>query len=90
MADDMKENLQYYAYLEPMTRRLNAPGAGNLVRSHDFPEMLSNLDSCLDYMDGHVSLPRLYSYTLTYSKFSPSNAKQPRIVRATDFSSRAL
>ncbi|KAK4934476.1 hypothetical protein LTR28_010639, partial [Elasticomyces elasticus] len=56
LADEMNEDLRYYAYLEPITRRLNAPGAGNLVRGKDFPEMLLNLDNCLDYMQAHVRL----------------------------------
>ena len=53
LADDMDDNLRYYAYLEPMTRRLNAPGASNLVRDKDFPDMLANLDQCLEYMHLH-------------------------------------
>jgi hypothetical protein len=56
LADDMNHNLQYYAYLEPMTRRLNAPGAANLVRAKEFPEMLTNLDQCLEYMQAHVRI----------------------------------
>lgn len=56
IAQDVGENLQYYNLLDPLTRRLNAPGAGNLVRSQDFPQMLANLDSCLDFMHAHVSL----------------------------------
>lgn len=54
LADDIAENARYYAYLEPITRRLNAPGAGTFVRSEDFSEMLSNLDHCLEYMQAHV------------------------------------
>ena len=57
LADDMEENLRYYLYLEPITKRLNAPGAGNIVRGKEFTEMLSNLDNCLDYMQGHVCHP---------------------------------
>ena len=53
LADAIGENVQYYMYLEPMTRRLNAPGAANLVKGDDFPEMLSNLDNCLAYMESH-------------------------------------
>lgn len=56
LADNMNHNLQYYAYLEPMTRRLNAPGAANLVRAKEFPDMLTNLDQCLDYMQAHVCI----------------------------------
>lgn len=53
LADDMEHNLRYYLYLEPITKRLNAPGAGNIVRGNEFNEMLSNLDNCLEYMQAH-------------------------------------
>lgn len=56
LADEVSENVGYYAYLEPITRRLNAPGAGNFVRSKEFSDMLVNLDNCLDYMQAHVGL----------------------------------
>jgi hypothetical protein len=56
LADDIAENLQYYSYLEPITRRLNAPGAGNFVRSKEFSDMLARLDECLEYMGTHVSI----------------------------------
>lgn len=59
LAENVSENYQFYALLEPITRRLNAPGAGNLVRRKEFPEMLSNLDRCLDYMQAHVWIPLL-------------------------------
>ncbi|KAI9834233.1 MAG: hypothetical protein M1819_003071 [Sarea resinae] len=53
LANGINSNLQFYNYVEPITRRLNAPGAGNLVRGTEFSEMLSNLDHCLDYMQAH-------------------------------------
>lgn len=56
LADKLDDNLRYYIYLEPVTRRLNAPGAGNYVRSKEFSEMLARLDDCLDYMAAHVSV----------------------------------
>ena len=56
LADDIGENLQYYSYLEPITRRLNAPGAGNFVRAREFSDMLARLDECLEYMTVHVRL----------------------------------
>ncbi len=59
LADNLKQNLRYYDYLEPVTRRLNAPGAGNFVRSKEFSDMLSRLDECLEYMAAHVSVPKL-------------------------------
>lgn len=55
LADKLDDNLKYYSYLGPVTRRLNAPGAGNFVRSKDFSEMLARLDECLEYMAAHVS-----------------------------------
>lgn len=61
IAQDVGENLQYYNLLEPLTKRLNAPGAGNLVRSYDFPQMLANLDSCLDFMRHHVRMLHVFS-----------------------------
>ena len=54
LANDVGNNLQYYSYLEPITKRLNAPGAGNFVRGKDFSTMLERLDECLDYMTAHV------------------------------------
>lgn len=56
LASSLEHNLKYYQFLEPVTRRLNAPGAGNFVRSKEFSEMLARLDDCLDYMAAHVSL----------------------------------
>lgn len=56
LAENLDDNLKYYSYLEPITRRLNAPGAGNFVRSKDFSQMLARLDECLEYMAAHVSV----------------------------------
>lgn len=52
---DLAENLQYYSYLEPIAKRLNAPGAGYFVRSREFSDMLINLDNCINYMESHVN-----------------------------------
>lgn len=57
LADEVGTDLQYYAYLEPLTRRLNAPGAGRVVRSDDFLDMLMNLNACIEFMDQHVCSP---------------------------------
>lgn len=54
LAVEIEENLQYYDFLDPASRRLNAPGAGNTVRGADFSDMLRRLDECLDYMETHV------------------------------------
>jgi conserved oligomeric Golgi complex subunit 3 len=61
LADEVGTDLQYYAYLEPLTRRLNAPGAGRLIRSEDFLDMLLNLNTCIDFMDQHVCFSTLLS-----------------------------
>ncbi|PWY83926.1 golgi complex component Cog3 [Aspergillus eucalypticola CBS 122712] len=53
LAEDIQVNLQYYDFLDPASRRLNAPGAGNTVRGKDFSDMLRRLDECLDYMETH-------------------------------------
>jgi len=55
LADEVGTDLQYYAYLEPLTRRLNAPGASRIVRSDDFLDTLRNLNTCIDFMEEHVS-----------------------------------
>lgn len=56
LADDIQDNLQYYDFLDPVSRRLNAPGAGSSVRGKEFADMLRRLDECLDYMQTHVSV----------------------------------
>lgn len=66
LADAIDENARYYTYLEPMTRRLNAPGAANLVKGKDFPEMLSSLDSCLVYMEAHPKQLESATYRAKY------------------------
>ncbi|KAJ0424203.1 Sec34-like family-domain-containing protein [Aspergillus carlsbadensis] len=50
---DIEHNIQFYEFLDPASRRLNAPGAGNIVRGQDFSDMLRRLDECLDYMETH-------------------------------------
>jgi hypothetical protein len=66
LADAIEDNARYYTYLEPMTRRLNAPGAANLVKGSDFPEMLSSLDSCLVYMESHPKQLESATYRAKY------------------------
>ncbi|QDS71416.1 hypothetical protein FKW77_003306 [Venturia effusa] len=66
MADDIADNLQYYTYLEPITKRLNAPGAGRWVQTKEFSDMLSNLDACLEYMQAHPKQRESLSYRSRY------------------------
>jgi hypothetical protein len=55
LADEVGIDLHYYAYLDNVTRRLNAPGAGRLVDGDAFGEVLENLDSCIAFMMKNVS-----------------------------------
>ena len=66
LADDMEQNLRYYLYLEPTTKRLNAPGAGKIVRGKEFTDMLANLDSCLEYMHAHSKHREAETYRARY------------------------
>ncbi|KAH7394142.1 Sec34-like family-domain-containing protein [Phaeosphaeria sp. MPI-PUGE-AT-0046c] len=66
LADDMEQNLRYYMYLEPTTKRLNAPGAGKMVRGKEFTDMLANLDSCLDYMQANSKHKEAETYRSRY------------------------
>lgn len=54
LADEVGIDLQYYSYLEPITRRLNAPGASRMIGDDSFVEMLTNLDTCINFMAAHV------------------------------------
>ena len=54
LADHLSENLQFYDFLDPASRKLNAPNAGSTVRNKEFSDMLRRLDQCLDYMETHV------------------------------------
>ena len=66
LATDIKDHLRYYEYLEPITRRLNAPGAGNLVRGRGFSEMLVQLDEAIDYMQAHPTERESETYRSRY------------------------
>jgi hypothetical protein len=66
LADNIGDNLKFYSYLEPVTRKLNAPGAGNFVRGKEFSDMLARLDECLDYMNNHTSQKEAPTYRSRY------------------------
>ncbi len=55
LADEVGTDLHYYAYLDGVNRRLNAPGASRLVDHENFGEILANLDACIEFMIQHVS-----------------------------------
>ncbi|KAL8823892.1 MAG: hypothetical protein Q9170_008295, partial [Blastenia crenularia] len=66
LADGINQNLKYYSFLEPVTRRLNAPGAGSFVRSEEFSNMLARLDECLEYMAAHPTHREASAYRSRY------------------------
>ncbi|KAL3426299.1 Conserved oligomeric Golgi complex subunit 3 [Phlyctema vagabunda] len=66
LADEVGIDLQYYGYLEPLTRRLNAPGAGRLIKAADFVEILTNLNSCIEFMDQHPGYRDSATYKTRY------------------------
>ncbi|KAL2809804.1 Sec34-like family-domain-containing protein [Aspergillus granulosus] len=63
---DIEHNLQFYDFLDPASRRLNAPGAGSTVRGQDFSDMLRRLDECLDYMETHPDQKEAEVYRSRY------------------------
>lgn len=54
LADEVGTNLYYYAYLDNVSRRLNAPGAGRLAEHSDLAEAFRNLEACIDFMSNNV------------------------------------
>lgn len=60
LADEVGTDLHYYAYLDGVTRRLNAPGASRLVDHENFAEILTNTDACIRFMAKHVGLSVLF------------------------------
>lgn len=55
LSDEVGTDLQYYGYLEPITRRLNAPGASRMLGDDSLVEMLTSLNACIEFMISHVS-----------------------------------
>lgn len=58
LADEVGTDLHYYAYIDNVTRRLNAPGAGRQVEDESFGETMQNLDACIAFMEKNVSVPQ--------------------------------
>ncbi|KAI2616716.1 Sec34-like family protein [Hypoxylon sp. NC1633] len=66
LADEVGTDLHYYAYLDGVTRRLNAPGASRLVNHESFGEILTNLDACIAFMVEHPEYRDAESYLARY------------------------
>lgn len=66
LADEVGTDLHYYAYLDGVTRRLNAPGASRLVDHQNFAEILTNTDACIVFMTDHPTYRDAESYLARY------------------------
>ncbi|GAP90712.1 putative sec34-like family protein [Rosellinia necatrix] len=66
LADEVGTDLHYYAYLDGVTRRLNALGANRLVNHENFGEILTNLDACIGFMVKHPDYRDAESYLARY------------------------
>ncbi|KAI0179699.1 Sec34-like family protein [Hypoxylon sp. FL1284] len=66
LADEVGTDLHYYAYLDGVTRRLNAPGASRLVNHESFAEIMTNLDACIAFMIDHPDYRDSESYLARY------------------------
>lgn len=66
VADDIGTDLHYYAYLDTVTRRLNAPGAIRLAEDAGFAEILTNLDQCTSFMQANPEYRDAESYQARY------------------------
>jgi hypothetical protein len=77
LSEEVGTGLQYYAYLEPITRRLNAPGASSVIGDDGFVEMLTNLDACIEFMIKYVSQAFLLPLGHIGLSFDASHVKFP-------------
>ncbi|EAA30676.1 Sec34-domain-containing protein [Neurospora crassa] len=66
LADEVGTDLHYYAYLDSVSRRLNALGAGRLVDDDAFGDILANLDSCIEFMIQHPQYRDADTYQARY------------------------
>ncbi|KAL9576244.1 MAG: hypothetical protein Q9212_007262, partial [Teloschistes hypoglaucus] len=82
LTDGINQNLKYYSFLEPVTRRLNAPTAGSMVRTQEFSAMLARLDECLEYMAAHVCIVQYWLQIVT------DHSQQPKHREASTYRSR--
>ncbi|KAK1829389.1 oligomeric Golgi complex subunit 3 [Podospora conica] len=66
LVDEVGTDLYYYSYLDNVTRRLNAPGAGRLVDDDAFGEVLENLEACIAFMSKNTSYRDAEAYLARY------------------------
>ena len=66
LAEEVGTDLQYYTQLEPITRRLNAPGASNILGDDSLVEIMSSLDACIEFMRTHREHKESETYLTRY------------------------
>lgn len=66
LAEEVGTDLQYYTQLEPITRRLNAPGASNILGDDSLVEIMSSLDACIEFMRTHPEHKESETYLTRY------------------------
>lgn len=79
LADEVGTDLHYYAYIDNVSRRLNAPGAGRLVEDESFGETMRNLDSCIAFMEKNVSGPLPSTGKKQYANFTSLPTATPSL-----------
>ena len=93
LADEVGTNLYYYAYLDNVSRRLNAPGAGRLAEHTDLVEVFKNLEACIEFMSNNVWAPTFGSLAMCgfmLTLRSPGIGMRSRISPDTSPSSQSL
>lgn len=66
LADEIESDLNYYSYLDTVSRRLNAPGASRLASDPALAEIFDNLDACVAFMQSHSDYKDAESYQARY------------------------
>lgn len=67
LATDVGSDLNHYAYLDAVSRRLNAPGASRLVDSVEFGDMIDNIEACIVFLEEHANYRDRDTYLARYN-----------------------
>ena len=67
LATDVGSDLNHYAYLDTVSRRLNAPGASRLVDSVEFGDMIDNIEVCIVFLEEHATYRDRDTYLARYN-----------------------
>ncbi|CCG82584.1 putative Golgi complex component Cog3 [Taphrina deformans PYCC 5710] len=82
LADDVRDSLQPFSYLATATRLLNVPGS-KLVLQSSYQELLSKLQSSLDFLDQHPNYKDAEFYTREYRQALTKALTLARVYFAT-------